>query len=394
MIPYYRPYYDWAEVLAVLQFGTGRTAFESALAARVGARYGIAFAYGRSGVIAVLKSLELNQAEVILPAYTCEAMAKAVVACGNRPSFVDIRLNDYNMDVSQLKPALTPQTRVVVATHLFGYPVDVDAIRDIVSNERITILEDCAQGLLTFSPGTSKLRGDVGLYSFGPHKPLCTVQGGVVVTNSFDLYEKIKSYRDKEMNQFSATLWVKRFAWLLASYVVFRKWTYGLLYWYRYRAKSVGGVRPQIDFSPETLPTDLAIAYSDFQARIGLAQLRKLDVILAKRRALADMYDQELRDVPGISSAPIIDGATYTFYTMRVTRRDEINFRKRMAACGVNVDQAYDFALPYLKPYRSFAREAYRCALLASREVVNLPNYPGLSLTDARYVAECVRNCV
>lgn len=394
MIPFYRPFYNWSELLAALRPGTGRSDFESALAARVGARYGIAFAYGRSGVIAFLKALGLTEAEVVLPAYNCEVMAKAVVASGNRPTFVDINLADYNMDISALKHALTSQTRVVVATHLYGYATDVDAIRATIGDERVIILEDCAQGLLTFSPGTSELRGDLALFSFGPHKTLCTVQGGVIVTNSFGLYEKIRTYRDEQMNQFSAKVWARRWVWLLASYFVFQEWIYGSLYWYRYRTESINEVHPQIDSPPDVLPSDVAATYADFQARIGLAQLDKLDAIVAKRRALAQLYDQELRDVPAIHPAPLIDGATYSFYVLRVPRRDVIGFRKRMANCGINVDQSYDYVLPYLKPYQSFAREAYPCALQAASEVVNLPNYPGLSLDDARFVAECVRHCI
>jgi perosamine synthetase len=394
MIPYYRPYYNWLELRAALRPGAERGEFESALAARVGARYGIAFAYGRAGVVAALKALGLARAEVILPAYTCLVMARAVMASGNFPAFVDIKLDDYNMDVSALKRALTPQTRVVVATHLYGYPTDVAAIRTTIGDERIIILEDCAQGLLTFSPRAHKLCGDLGLFSFGPGKPLCTVQGGIIVTNSPDLYEKIKVYRDKEMEQFSAKVFVNRWAWLLSSYLVFQKWFYGPLYWCRYRAKPIGNARPEFDPSPMALPSDVAVAYADFQARIGLAQLCKLDAMVTKRRALARLYDQELRAVPAIYPAPLIDGATYSFYTLRVPRRDEVGFGRRMASRGVSVDQSYDYALPYLKPYSAFAREAYPCAAQAASQVINLPCYPGLQEAQVRYIAACVRDCV
>ena len=389
MIPYYRPYYNRAELLAALWPGAGRSEFESAFATRVGARYGIAFAYGRSGVIASLKALGLTSAEVILPAYTCAVMAEAVVASGNRPAFVDINLGDYNIDISALKRALTPQTRVVVAIHLYGYPVDVDAIRVTVGDERVIILEDSAQGLLTFSPGANGLRGDLGLFSFGPNKPISTIQGGVVVTNSPDLYERIRAYRDKEMNQSSSIAWAKRWARLLVSYLVFRTWAHGL--WYR--AKLTLSTLLQLNLSPETVPRDAATAYADFQARIGFVQLSKLDVMLARRRTLAELYSRELRDVPGICPAPLVDGATYSRYTLRISRRDETDFEKRMANCGIAVDRSYDYALPYLEQYRPFARGAYPRAAQAAREVINLPCYPDLQEAQARYIAACVRDC-
>jgi dTDP-4-amino-4,6-dideoxygalactose transaminase len=373
--------------------GAGRSDFEAALADRVGARYGIAFAYGRSGVIASLKALGLTQAEVIMPAYTCVVMAKAVVASGNHPVFVDIDLANYNMDMSALKRALTSQTRVVIATHMKGYPADIDAIRATVGDERVIILEDCAQGLPTSSAGSTKLCGDLGLFSFGPGKPTCTVQGGVIVTNSSDLYARIKAYRDKEMEGSSAKVWAKRWAWFLSSYVVFRQRTYGFLSRYRYRANPFGNTGLGFDPSPGALPNDMAMRYANFQARIGLAQLNKLDVMLAKRRALARLYDQELRDVTSIHPAPIIEGATYSFYTLRVPRRDEGGFKRRMASCGVSVDPSYEYVLPYLRPYQSFAREEYPRAVQAAREVINLPCYPHLQDSQARYIAACVRDC-
>jgi perosamine synthetase len=393
VIPFYRPYFDHSELLAALRPRGGRREFEATLAARVGAKYGIAFAYGRSGILASLKALGISQAEVIMPAYTCLVMAQAVVASGNRPVFVDIDLADYNMSVSAVKQALTPHTRAIVATHLYGYPTDVDAIRATAGDGRIVVIEDCAQGLLTPFPGTTGVRGDIGLFSFGPNKQLSTIQGGVIVTNASDLYEKIKAYRDREAGRVSFKVWAKRWMRLVASYLVFNKPMYGLLQ----RAGLVGWGSHQSDSvapSAAEMPDDYDSAYMDFQGRVGLAQLRKLDTVLARRRALAELYDREFHGVPGLSPAPIVAGATYSQYTLRIARRDEINITLRMLACGVSVDQTFDYALPYLKPYRPYARSEYPCAEQAAREVVNLPSYPNLSVANAQYIAASIRRSV
>jgi perosamine synthetase len=393
MIPFYRPYLDRSELLAVFRPGPGRNEFESALAARVGARYGVAFAYGRSAIMAASKALGISGADVIMPAYTCVVVAEAVVMSDNRPVFVDINPVDYNMDVQALKEALTPQARAIIATHLYGYPADVEAIRAATGDDRVIIIEDCASGLLTFSPGASELRGDIGIFSFGPAKPLYTVQGGVAVTNSFDLYNRLKTYRERKMCQLPTIVRAKRWARLFASYVAFNESVYGLLQ----RARLTGAqkrTQGETDSLPEETPSDYASAYTDFQARVGLAQLDKLDAVLAKRRALTELYDRELQGVPGLSPAPIIAGATYSYYTLQVERRDEIGFRNRMLAKGVAVDQAYDYAIPLLELYRPYARGKYPRAEQAARRAVNLPNYPGLSEAKARYIAKCVRHSV
>ncbi|GAB4534160.1 MAG: hypothetical protein Kow0063_16970 [Anaerolineae bacterium] len=392
MIPFYRPYFDHSEILAAVRPGAGRDEFELAVANRMGARYGVAFAYGRSGLVASLRALGLNQAEVVMPAYMCVVMAQAVIASGNWPVFVDINLTDYNMDLDGLPKAITPQTKAVVAAHLYGYPIDVDAIRALVRDDQIVIIEDCAQKLHSASDGAPRLRGDIGLCSFGANKELSTVQGGVIVTNSPELYKRIKSYRDREMSLSSSKTRLGRWARLLASYLVFQKPVYGLLS----RFGMVGldnRLTEDSDFEAGRLPGDYRSTLTDFQGRIGLAQLRKLETVVAKRRTLAEFYTRELRDVPGVVVPPIIPGANYAYYSLRVPRRDELNFRWRMLAMGVAVDETYEYALPFLKPYRSFARTQYPRALEAARQVINLPIYPSLSLSDAGYVVQCIR-CV
>jgi len=391
MIPFYRPYLDKTELLAAIRPGPARDTFESTLAARVKARYAVAFAYGRSAIFAALKALSISQAAVIVPAYTCAIVAEAVLKTNNRPLFVDIDLADYNMSLRALKAALTPQTQAVIATHLYGYPTDVNQIRNILGTDQIPVIEDSASGLLTFSPGTAALQGDIGIYSFGPAKPLYTVQGGVAVTNSADLYQKLKAYREKEMGQLPGVIIAKRWANLLASYLVFNEPVYGLLH----KAGVVGSQKQtgatEYETSPESMPADYATGYADFQARIGLVQLDKLDTILANRKALTNLYTRELSNITPLTPAPVVAGATYSYYTIRVKKRDAIGFSRQMLRKKIAVDTAYDYTLPALKPYLSFAKGSYPCAQQAAHQVVNLPNYPGLSQNKASYIAESVR---
>jgi perosamine synthetase len=391
MIPVFRPYLNYSEILEVLRFGEGRSEFESALAARVGARYGIAFAYGRSAIFATLKALDLIQAEVILPAYTCSVVAEAVVLSGNQPVFVDIDLADYNMNIHAVKAALTSQTRAVIATHMYGYPADVDAIRAVIGDTRVIIIEDSAQlGPVASVQGQAALRGDVGVFSFGVGKHLYTVRGGVVVTNSPELFEKIKIYRDREMSQLSPLIWGKRWTWLMLDLLRLNEVRYEL----RLLAERLGLKQPIGSSSkmPVTeTPSDYAAAYTNFQARLGLAQLREFDLVVAKRRALAKFYDSELQHMPGFTPAPIMTDATYALYTPRLERRDETGLQQQMRARRILIGLNYSYVLPLQKPYRSYARGEYPCAEQAAREIVNLPSYVGLSMKEARYVVECIR---
>ena len=132
----------------------------------------------------------------------------------------------------------------------------------------------------------------------------------------------------------------------------------------------------------------------DFQGRVGLTQLRKLDSMVARQRHIAAIYDRELQGTSGINRTPQGKQGTCSFYTIRVSQRDAIHFKKSMSGYGIIVDQSYDYVLPAMKAYRRFAHTEYPHAEQAVGEVVNLPCYQGLTDDDARFVSECARRCV
>lgn len=391
MIPCYRPYFGLSEFMAMIRPSAGRREFELKFTNYVGARYGVAFPSGRDGVFATLKALKLYESEVILPAYTCEVVARAVLESGNRPVFVDINLSDYNMDIKVLRQALTNHTSVVIATHLYGYPTKVDLIRSYIGDHRIIILEDCAQRLPPASSYSPGLKGDVAIYSSGRGKPMCTIEGGMVTTNSTELYERIKIVRDEMFNKSLAKISVKRLVRMIASYLVYQKQAYRV--WCKIRKSfRIKADHRSNQYSPIRAGTP--VGFTDFQGRVGLAQIGKLDAMIARQRDIADLYDHELIGTTGFFIAPRIDGGTYSFYTIRVPQRDEIHFKERMALRGVSVDQSYNYALPHLKTYQPFSRTEYPRAVRAAKEVINLPCHPGLTDEDVRYVAGCVRACI
>ena len=388
--------------MSVLRPTATRREFEATVAARVGARYGLTFAYAHAGFFALLKALGLVGAEVIIPAYTCNIMPEVIIATGNVPVFVDIDLADYNMDLDALKSAITPDTKVIVATHMFGYPTDVDAIREIArdhtGDERIFIVEDAALMFPGATGSLDGLRGDVGLFSFGPGKPLFTIRGGVLVTNDIRLYERIRIYRDQQMNSLPPEEWAKRWGLLVIHYLLSRRAIHSLTGRLNLSKNSlhnlVSRLRPAQDngrVNGSLLPDDYVTGYADFQARIGLTQLRKSDHILSQRRALARLYDDALRDISGLTPAPLVDGASYSLYTVRVKNRDSLGFCERMRARGIETGQTFSYALPAQERYRPYVQGTYPYAEQTSREVVNLPAYPDLTAEQVHYVADNIR---
>ncbi len=380
MIPKSQPYLGIQEMLAAVHPGIGRTQFEAAMAMMTGAHYGLAFSFAHSGFYALLKALDFAGAEIILPAYTCDIMAEVIIRTGNIPVFVDLDLSDFNMDLDALKTAITPKTQAIVATHMFGYPTRVDVIRQLVGSERITIIEDAAMYLT----GSTRLRGDVGLFSFGPGKPLYTVRGGVCVTDDADLYEKLKAYRDQYMNQLPFKEWAKRWARLVITYSTQHAFVYRL-------ALRLGLVSKGFRHSTTCMPDSYATAYADFQARIGLALLDKANWLLDKRRAIAAWYDHNLQGIPGLAPAPVVEGASYTYYTARVQNRDAVQFCEKMYQRDIHIGRTFSYALTCLAPYRPYARRQCPHAEQAGHEIVNLPIHANLSEKQADFIADNIR---
>jgi perosamine synthetase len=398
MIPKTRPNFDVLDLLSILRPGATRREFEEAVAIKAGAQYGLAFAYGHAGFFALLKALNLTQTEIIVPAYTCQVMPEVIVITGNIPVFVDIDLADYNMDLSALKSAITTKTKAIVATHMFGYPTHIEAIREIASNEQIVIVEDAALTFPGATLGPDGLQGDVGLFSFGPGKPLFTLRGGIIVTNNAKLYEKLKSYRDKEMRHLSSKEWAKRWALLMIHYLLSRNSIYSLTWRLNLSKDTIHNLTSRLrptkgDHQPSnlSLPGDYATRYTSLQARIGLTQLRKSDFILSRRRAMAELYGKVLHEIPNLTPAPIVEGASYSPYTVRVKDRDAIGFAQKMRAKGIETGHTFNYAVPNLEKYRPYAQGLYPSAEQTGREVVNLPMHTDLTEDQIHHIADNIR---
>ena len=397
LIPLNQPSLGHLELRAALTPGAARVRFEAEVAARAGARFGLAFAYAHSGFYALLRSLNLTGCEIILPAYTCQIMPAVVLATGNVPVLIDIDRDGPNVDPRALRSAITPRTRCIVATHMLGYPTSVRAIREVAGDERIAILEDAAMMFPGSTVGREGLQGDAALFSFGPAKPLFTLRGGVVVTNRADLHANLAAFREREMSALPPIELAKRWALLLSYGALARSPTEALF----------GRLRPLKDrlrksakrdsrtnpsgASNATLPNDYSTALTDFQARIGLAQLARSDAIRARRVAQAGLYAELLDGIPGLEPSPIVEGASYSPYTVRVKGQDTVLLRERMLSRGVEVGHTRSYDLPGTARYRPYCQGDCPNTRESSREVLRLPASFGLTERQSQLIAETIR---
>jgi dTDP-4-amino-4,6-dideoxygalactose transaminase len=251
---------------------------EQAVGRLVGAEHAIATTSATTALHLSLAALGISRGdEVIVPDFTFPATANVVVQLGARPVLVDVDPRTYAMEPEQLERHISPRTRAIMPVHPFGLSADMDGLRTEADRRGIPIVEDAACALATTYRGVPVgAIGRAGCFSFHPRKSITTGEGGMIVTNDGDLADRISVLRNHGGRRSSG----------------------------RYRFEDAG----------------FNYRLSDILAAVGVAQLRKLDWIIARRRELAALYDAALADLSGVTPPwqPPWGGHVYQSYVTRL----------------------------------------------------------------------------
>lgn len=398
MIPRFKPAIGAAELAAAATVsGAGVPDFERAFAQTFQARHAVAFSYGRTALWALFKALGIDGAEIVVPAYTCVVAAHAVVLSGNVCRFVDASLDDYGMNLDELERAITPRTRAVIPTHVFGYPMDTERVRAIVAaaerrfGTRILTVQDCAHSFAATREGRSVCReGDAALFGLGISKLMTSIFGGMLTTDDDALAARLRQFRDQATRPPTLAKSAQRRAYLVAAAAAFSAPAYSVVRWLESETRLLDGMSKAyhldgiIHFPPDHLD-----AMSDVEARVGLVQLARYPAIVGERRAHARYYDDALAGIRGWDLPPAIDGATYSHYVIRVPNRSEI--RRRLLRRGVELGEIIQYSVPHMTPYdRDTPPGVYPNAKFVSERTINVPIYTGLAATDRTRIADAL----
>ncbi|XIE77594.1 aminotransferase class I/II-fold pyridoxal phosphate-dependent enzyme [Streptomyces sp. SBR177] len=249
-------------------------AFERAFAERVGAAHGVAVSSCTTALHLALVALGLGPGdEVIVPSLSFIATANAVRYVGAEPVFADVELATGNLTAATVDAVRTARTKAVLVVHQAGVPADVEALRAACEGWGLPLVEDAACAIGSTAGGGSVGRGALlAAWSFHPRKLLTTGEGGMVTTDDPEWAARLRRLREHGMNVSAADRHASGTP-VLESY----------------------------------LETGFNYRMTDIQAAVGLAQLEKLDVMVARRRELAARYSALLADVPGLD--PVRDPA-------------------------------------------------------------------------------------
>lgn len=334
--------------------------FEQGWADYCGAKYGVAVSNGTAALYASVASLRLQPGdEVILPSFTIISCAQAVTSAAGVPVVVDCDPQTWCMDTEAVASRITERTRAIMPVHIYGHPVDMDAIVDLARRHALVVIEDAAEAhgaqyLCGHGGNNAQWRrcgslGDVSTFSFYANKLLTTGEGGMVLCDDAETAEFLRRHRNL-------------------------------------------GFAPPRRFEHNELGHNYRM--TNMQAALGLAQLERIDEIVAKKRWMGNAYNEGLADVVGLQLPVECEWARQVYWMYAVVLSDEhgidaVRFAELMLERGV---QTRPFFLgmheqPVFRRSGLFHGERYPTTERIARMGVYLPS--GMTLTEAQVSAVC-----
>lgn len=373
-LPYGKQYIDQDDIKAVLEVlqsdwlttGPKVKEFENALARRVGTTYAVAFNSGTSALHAAYFAAGVGPGdEVITSPITFAATANAALFLGARPVFCDVRPDTVNIDPSKIERYITSRTKVLAPVDFAGHPADLNDIMKIAKQHGLVVVEDAAHALGSFYNGkTVGSVADMTVFSFHPVKHITTGEGGAVVTDNKGYYERMLAFRSHGMVREKEKLYHWHGPWYHEMQYI----------GYNYRI-------------------------TDIQCALGLSQLKKLDLFLEKRRALADFYNRELGSLENLDLPVVIPGVSpvWHLYIIRLKGNNppRRELYESLHAAGIGVQVHY---IPvYWHPF--YEKLGYQKGLCPVAEdyywrTLSLPLFPAMTWEDAAKVIDEIKNAL
>jgi aminotransferase len=324
--------------------------FEKSFAERLGLPGFVLLDSGSNSLHLAVKLLDLPPgSDVIVPSFTWIACAHAVVLCGHRPVFCDVNLDTHNVTAADIERARTPKTRAVMVVHYGGLPVRVDEIETL----GLPLIEDAAHAVDSRLKGAAcGSLGEFGIYSFDAIKNLAMGEGGGLTAKDPARVARAKQLRYCGIGKSGFEASASKTRW----------WEYGVE-----------------DVFMKMLPSDIA-------ASVGLAQLRKLDKMQGRRKAIWDIYQKEFASLGWLvrpQDAPADARHSYFTYCVRVPAGRRDAFAKYLYENGIYTTLRYH-PLHLNAIYGSTAKLPV-CERL-NEEALSLPLHPGLGDADVEKI--------
>ncbi|WP_431821038.1 DegT/DnrJ/EryC1/StrS family aminotransferase [Burkholderia sp. F1] len=329
--------------------------FEKLFSAHIQAPYVIATSSCTGAMHMGLAALGIGAGdEVILADTNWIATVAPVMHLGATPVFVDILPDSWCLNPSEVESAITPRTRAIIATHLYGNLCDMDRLLEIGSRHGIAVIEDAAEAIGSHWRGhPAGSQGRFGTFSFHGTKTVTTGEGGMFVTHDHALYERVLALSN--------------------------------------HGRVPGGKQ----FWPEFI--GFKYKMSNVQAAIGCAQLERIDELIARKRAIFDGYRHWLGGIPGLNLNPEPPHGQNGYWMPSVVFDAELGITREMLMAhfaGRGIDaRVFFYPLTQTGLFNGPARDTPNSYAIAER-AVNLPSYHDMSDAAIQAVADVVLDIV
>jgi len=276
--------------------------FERAMCDYTGAAHAVAVNSGTSALQLAIRALGIERgAEVVVPSYTFSALLNAILLEGLRPRFVDLDACSYNCSAESMLRVITPETRLIMVVHTFGFPVDgikiVEDVRRTAGGKRIHVIEDACEALGAEANGRKAgTVADAGLFAFYPNKQITTGEGGMLVTSDENLAQRAARLRNQ-------------------------------------------GRDPALGWNSQA---EVGFSYriSDINCALGISQLARIEAVIQKRQMLAETYHGALAGISQIDRPPrSSDIGRISWFVYPVQLGAEFNAEDRDRICQAMLER-------------------------------------------------------
>ena len=358
---------DINEVVSVLKSdwittGPKIKEFEDAICAYIGCEYCITVSSGTSALDIAVQSLDLPKgSEIITTPFTFVATSNAIIYNGLKPVFADICNDTFNIDPEEIRSKITKDTKAIIYVDYAGQPCDIKAIKEIADEFDLYMIEDACHAIGA-KYGDKKVGNfaDLTIFSFHPVKHITTGEGGAVVTDNDVLYERLLLLRNHGIDKDAQDRYGPNASWA-------------------YDMKCLGR----------------NYRITDFQAALGISQLKKLDNFIEKRSRLVSMYGTLLDDVDLIQ-LPVVKNDIkpawhlYTILLDRTIDRDEFFKYMRSANIGVNLHYIPVYKHSYYVNNFKFNNNDFPVTEDVFNRIITLPLFPGMTINEIEYVVDSI----
>lgn len=331
-------------------------ALESGVAEYVGRKFGVAVCNGTIALDLAIEAIQLEIGdEVIIPTFTIISCAAALVRRGIKPVLVDACKDTWNMDVRQIEEKITSKTKAIMVVHIYGLPVDMDAVIQIADNYNLKIIEDAAEAHgLEYKGKKCGGFGDVSIMSFYPNKHITTGEGGMILTDNEKIAKRSRSFRN-------------------LCFEPSRRFVHEEL-GYNYRM-------------------------SNIQAAVGVAQLEKIDEHLQIKQRMGEVYTKLLSDTKGykipVSSTDYANNI-YWVYGILIEKDYNVSAMEAMEYLSSKGIGCRPFFYPmHLQPVFQnmglFKGECYPVSEWLAEKGFYIPSGLTLTIDNMNYIAKTLR---